>query len=106
MDDFKTLIERLLPVVKANLILTHNEDDELLRTYICAAIDYAKNYTKDDNLACLPASVEYAIVVLSTHFYESRDGSTGGFFADSTGANKATWDTVNMLLRLHRVIEV
>ena len=24
--------------------------------------------------------------MLSSHFYESRDGSTGGFFADNTGA--------------------
>lgn len=40
--------------------------------------------------------------MLSSHFYESRDGSTGGFFADNTGAAQQVWNTVNLLLRLDR----
>jgi hypothetical protein len=106
MDDFKTLVDRLLPLVKANLILTHNEDDELLRTYICAAIDYAKTYQKVGMYDVLLPATEMGIVMLSTHFYESRDGSTGGFFADNVNAAKATWDSVNRLLALNRNIEV
>ncbi len=40
--------------------------------------------------------------MLSSHFYESRDSSTGGFFADSTNAAQQVWNTVNLLLRLDR----
>ena len=40
--------------------------------------------------------------MLSSHFYESWDGSTGGFFADNTGAAQQVWNTVNLLLRLDR----
>ena len=36
----------LLDKVKANLILYHNEDDELIRGYINAAICYAESYQK------------------------------------------------------------
>ena len=32
----------------------------------------------------------------------NRDGSTGGFFADNTGAAQQVWNTVNLLLRLDR----
>jgi hypothetical protein len=102
MDGFKTLVDRLLPIVKANLILTHNEDDELLRAYICAAIDYAKTYQKVEEYDVLPPATEMGIVMLSTHFYESRDGSTGGFFADNTNAVKTVWDSVNRLLSLNK----
>ena len=35
-----TLIEK----VKANLILEHNADDELLQMYITAAVSYAESY--------------------------------------------------------------
>jgi len=40
--------------------------------------------------------------MLSSHFYESRDGSTGGFFADHVQAGQQVWNTVNFLLRLDR----
>ncbi len=32
----------------------------------------------------MPATTEQAVIMLASHFYESRDGSTGGFFADNT----------------------
>ena len=35
-------------------------------------------------------------------YREGRDGSTGGFFADSTNASAQVWNTVNLLLRLDR----
>lgn len=50
----------------------------------------------------MPPTTEQAVIMLSSHFYESRDGSTGGFFGDNVQAGKQVWDTVNMLLRLDR----
>ena len=40
--------------------------------------------------------------MLSSHFYVSRDGSAGGFFAVSVKAGQQVWNTVNLLLRLDR----
>ena len=96
----------LLQKVKQNLILSHNEDDELLMTYITAAISYAESYqhipsgtyTEKD----MPPTTEQAVIMLASHFYESRDGSTGGFFADNVQAGQQVWNTVNLLLRLDR----
>ena len=51
--------------------------------------------------ACL-AWAALAVIMLASHFYESRDGSTGGFFADNTNAAQQVWNTVNLLLRLDR----
>ena len=96
----------LLEKVKANLILEHNQDDALLRSYIAAATSYAESYqhipagtyaTND-----MPPTTEQAVIMLSSHFYESRDGSTAGFFGDSVQAGKQVWATVNMLLKMNR----
>ena len=38
------MMDSLLEKVKANLILDHSEDDELLNTYITAAVSYAESY--------------------------------------------------------------
>ena len=99
-------METLLEKVKANLILNHSEDNNLLLTYISAAISYAESYQhipegfyKENPM---PPTTEQAVIMLSSHFYESRDGSTGGFFADNTGAAQQVWNTVNLLLRLDR----
>lgn len=96
----------LLEKVKANLILEHVQDDALLEIYIAAAISYAESfqhisegtYTESN----MPATTEQAIIMLASHFYESRDGSTGGFFADNVNASQQVWNTVNLLLRLDR----
>lgn len=96
----------LLQKVKSQLILEHNEDDELIKRLIRSAVSYAESFqhlkkgyygTND-----MPPSTEHAIVMLTAHFYESRDGGTGGFFADSTQASNQTWITVNNMLRLDR----
>ena len=50
----------------------------------------------------MPATTEQAVIMLASHFYESRDGSTGGFFSDNPQAAQQTWNTVNLLLRLDR----
>ena len=99
-------MEELLTKVKQNLIIEHSADDVLLVNYITAAISYAESYQHveqgyyTDNP--MSATTEQAVIMLSSHFYESRDGSTGGFFGDNVQAGKQVWDTVNMLLRLDR----
>lgn len=96
----------LLEKIKANLILEHDADDELLKMYITAAVSYAESYQHieagfyaDHDM---PPTTEQAVIMLSSHFYESRDGSTGGFFSDNVQAGAQVWDTVNLLLRLDR----
>lgn len=100
------MTDELLQKVKQNLILEHNEDDELLKMYITAAISYAESYQHiPENFYSensMPPTTEQAVIMLASHFYESRDGSTGGFFADSTNASAQVWNTVNLLLRLDR----
>ncbi|GHV14186.1 hypothetical protein FACS1894219_09950 [Clostridia bacterium] len=92
--------------VKANLILQHDADDELLELFIRAAVSYAESYQhlSENSYAgnVMPPTTEQAVIMLSSHFYESRDGSTGGFFADNVQAGQQIWNTVNMLLRLNR----
>jgi hypothetical protein len=95
--------EGLLQKVKANLILEHDADDELILGNIRAALDYAEGYQKRKyRRKMLPAATEQAVIMLASHFYESRDGSTAGFYADSTQASAQVWMAVNNLLRLGR----
>ena len=100
------MTDELLQKVKQNLILEHSEDDELLKMYITAAVSYAESYQHiPENYYSenpMPPTTEQAVIMLASHFYESRDGSTGGFFADSTNASAQVWNTVNLLLRLDR----
>ena len=99
-------MEELLTKVKANLILEHTADDALIQSYITAAVSYAESYQHIPEgtyqNAPMPPTTEQAVIMLASHFYESRDGSTGGFFADNTGAAQQVWNTVNLLLRLDR----
>jgi uncharacterized phage protein (predicted DNA packaging) len=96
----------LLEKVKANLIIEHSTDDALLESYITATVSYAESYQHiaegyySDNP--MTPTTEQAIIMLASHFYESRDGSTGGFFADNVQAGQQVWNTVNLLLRLDR----
>ena len=99
-------MDELLTKVKQNLILEHEADDPLLKGYIIAAISYAESYQhipagtyseKD-----MPPTTEQAVIMLASHFYESRDGSTGGFFGDNVQAGQQVWNTVNLLLHLDR----
>lgn len=99
-------MDKLLDKVKANLILEHTADDELLQLYISAAVAYAESYQHLSegyySEAVMPPTTEQGVIMLASHFYESRDGSTGGFFADSVQAGQQVWETVNLLLRLER----
>ena len=96
----------LLSKVKRNLILTHDEDDLLLTSFITASVSYAESYQKKSDgyykENTMHPTTEQAVIMLSSHFYESRDGSTGGFFADNVQAGQQVWNTVNLLLRLDR----
>ena len=97
----------LLEKVKANLILEHMEDDELLLRLIDAAVAYPESYQPltagTYEAAAMPPTTEQAVIMLASHFFESRDGSSGGFFADNVQAGQQVWNTVNTLLRLDRM---
>ena len=99
-------MDALLEKVKANLILDHTADDDLLKGYITAAVSYAESYQhiREGYYSGneMPPTTEQAVTMLASHFYESRDGSTGGFFADNPQAAQQVWNTVNLLLRLDR----
>lgn len=100
----------LLQRVKKNLILEHSEDDDLLSSYIIAATSYAENYQKKVsgfyNTNSMDPTTEQAVIMLSSHFYESRDGSTAGFFQDKVDASNQVWKVVNMLLHLNRDVVI
>ena len=104
------MIEELLNNVKKNLILEHSVDDELLKQFITAAISYAESYQHISEVYYsknkMPETTKQAVIMLSSHFYESRDGSTAGFFADNVNASSLVWNTVNLLLRLDRIWKV
>ena len=98
--------EILLTKVKQNLILEHSVDDGLLLGFIAAAVSYAESYQHIPagtyQVDPMPPTTEQAVIMLASHFYESREGSTGGFFSDNVQAGKQVWETVNLLLRLDR----
>ena len=92
--------------MKENLIITFKDDDSLILSFIAAAITYAEEYQhkdsdyyKDNEMS---ETTKQAVIMLASHFYESRDGSTGGFFADNTNAANNVWSTVNRLLFMNR----
>ena len=96
----------LLPQVKSNLVITFDDDDSLLVSLIAAAISYAEGYQHVGagyyGTHPMAETTRQGIVMLASHFYESRDGSSGGFFASSTAASEQAMATVNSLLRLDR----
>ncbi|MBR5990939.1 MAG: phage gp6-like head-tail connector protein [Bacilli bacterium] len=96
----------LLTKVKENLIITFEDDDSLITSFIVAAIEYAESYQHLDagcyKLNPMGETTKQGIIMLASYFYESRDGSSGGFFASSASASEQTWKTVNTLLRLDR----
>lgn len=96
----------LLERVKKNLIIDFTDDDGIICAYIAAAISYSESYQhlerghyqKNE----MSETTTQAVVMLASHFYESRDGSTAGFFANSPQAAAEVWNTVNRLLILDR----
>lgn len=96
----------LLQMLKTNLIVEHDEDDGLLTSLLDAATSYAIGYQhlpEDFYVSHNPSKATIqAVLMLASHWYESRDGSTGGFYQDSTSAPNAVWVAVNRLLILDR----
>ena len=60
------------------------------------------SFGKMANSAITIIRVEQGIIMLASHFYESRDGSTAGFWGDNVQAGKQVWDTCNMLFRMEK----
>jgi len=98
--------DELLKKVKVNLIIDHNADDDLITRFIISAVDYAESFQHKKNgyynKRKMSPSTEQAVIMLSSHFYESRDGSTAGFFADNVNASEQVWVTVKRLLRMNK----
>lgn len=99
-------VNAILERVKKNLIIDFSDDDGIICAYIAAAISYAESYQhlerdyyKTNEMS---ETTTQGVVMLASHFYESRDGSTGGFFGDNVQAGQQVWNTVNLLLRLDR----
>ena len=99
-------VNDLLKRVKDNLIITYDNDDELILSFITAAIQYAESYQHiEENFYAShepSETTKQGIIMLASFFYESRDGGTAGYFGNSTGASEQVWKTVNTLLRLDR----
>ena len=100
----------LLMKVKTNLIIDSTVDDVLLLDMISAAVDYAEKYQNMESgyyqTHEMPPCTERAVIMYVSHLYESRDGSTGGFFGDSVAAGDASVNACNALLRLDREWQV
>jgi len=93
------MVEDLLKSVKENLIITHDEDDNLIRGYIRESLDYASSVQKIDyETEPLPPAAKRAVIMLSSHYYESRDGSAAGFLSGQASGARQVWDAVNRLL--------
>ena len=101
----------LLQEVKDNLILDHDEDDKLIKMYIRNAAAYAESFQKkpagtykraDD----MPLTTKQAVIMLASHYYESRDGATGGYFAVSVRAGEHVWEVIRPMLQLEKEWQV
>lgn len=98
--------DELVQLVKQNLIIEHDGDDGLIASFVEAATSYATGYQHLDagfyDSHDMSEATRQGVVMLATHFYESRDGATAGFWADKPEAARAVWAAVNTLLRLDR----
>ena len=98
--------DELLEKVKKHMIIEHDVDDDLILGFLLAAVSYAESKQKKPTglfgTQRMPPQTEQAVMMLTTHFYESRDGGTGGFFSDSASASERTWEAVNRLLMIDK----
>ena len=96
----------LLEKVKKNLIIDHDKDDNLILGFIMGAVSYAESKQKKPDKTYaheqMPPTTEQAVIFLASSFYESRDGGTAGFFADSASAGERSWETIDRLLLLDK----
>ena len=96
----------LLQRVKSNLIITFDDDDSLIVSYIAAPLSYAAGFQHVGAGFYLShemgETTKQGVVMLASHFYESRDGGTAGFFAQSAAASDQAMRAIDSLLRLDR----
>lgn len=96
----------LVDDIKANLIIDYDDDDQLISVYAAAAVAYAEGYQHKgagyyDTHDMTPVTKE-AVIMLASHFYESRDGGTGGYFHNSAAAAERAMTTIDRLLSLDK----
>ena len=96
----------LTALVKSNLLIDFEADDELIAHLVDAATSYAASFQHlpdgfYDTHAMSPATTQ-GVVMLATHLYEARDGATGGFWADKTDAARAAREAIHRLLVMDR----
>jgi len=100
----------MLRRAKENMIVGHNRDDQLIEELIRSAVSYAEEYQHLEEgryeRKKMPKTTEQAVIMLTSHWYESRDGGTAGFFGDNVSASSNIMETVNALLIRNRVWEV
>ncbi len=100
----------LIEKVKENLIIDNREDDYLIGELAAAAVAYAEGYQHrpagyySDNE--MSATTRQGIIMLASHWFESRDGGTGGFFSDNVSAADHSMRAVQELLRMDREWQV
>lgn len=96
----------LMDDVKENLRITDSEFDGTIERCIAAAVDYAESYqNKDEGFYKtneMRDATRQAVVLLASHFFETTDGSTGGFMADSPAAAQQTAVAVDRLLSMDK----
>ena len=100
-------MDELLTKVKANLILEHTADDALAFRVTSPPLFHTRRVistSRREPIGTRPCRRPRSrpIIMLASHFYESRDGGTGGFFSNTIGSAQQVWNTVNLLLRLDR----
>lgn len=94
----------MLELLMQNLVLQGASvgDMSLLQSQLVAAISYAEEYQHVGagfyTVNPMPDTTRQAVIMLASHWYLSRDGSTGGFFADSPAAAERTMKSVHDLL--------
>ena len=95
-----------LAKLKANLVIEHDRDDEILTRHLNAAMDYAGKFQHKNNAYYsthrMSPSTLQAVIMLASFYYESKDGGAGGFFTPTTTAAKQTLECVDNLLRLDK----
>lgn len=104
--------------VKTNLILTTDEDDMFISSLINYAVAYVeeRQHHPDGYYTTVPeggteppkmsGTTRQAVILLASHFYEARDGATGGFFADNANAADKVFEVVDRLLLLNKEWQV
>jgi len=99
--------KKLLPRLKQNLIIQDDTEDDFLLELILSALDYAQRYQNRDyscrHFKDLPEITKQAVIMLATHFYESRDAATGGYFADTALAGSNAREAIERMLALHKI---